>query len=179
MKKKFTRFFVILAAVICQTGISPLFVHSQSYHRLIRTNTYWDEFHTDVFCYSYIHRIFFTGNDTIIDGISYSILRQFPFESVNPSYLCPPFFIDNVSYPSFYSIREDTIARKVYIYASGFTPHDQLLYDFSLHVGDTLHSDYNGLNTLVLASIDSIVLNNGEVRKKFTFMEIKTLSGTI
>jgi hypothetical protein len=169
MKMKFTRFVVILATVICQTGISPLLVYSQSYHKLIRTNTYWDNYFTDVMCYSNIDRIFFTGSDTIISGISYKMSRQFPFAAVYQGPLCPPFVIDTISFSTFSFIREDTIARKVYIYASEYSQPDQLLYDFSLKVGDTLKSEYNGDDTFIVTAIDTVTLNDGEFRKKFIF----------
>jgi hypothetical protein len=164
MKKKFTKFIIILVAVVCQTGISPLFVHSQSYHKLIRTNTYWDNYITDVMCYSTIDRVFFTGYDTVIGGISYKMSREYPFAPVNQGPLCPPFIINNISYPTYTFIREDTTARRVYINLSG---SDQLLYDFSLQVGDTLHSEYNG--NPVVTAIDTVTLNDGEFRKRFSF----------
>ena len=66
-------------------------------------------------------------------------------------------------------IREDTAAREVYVFDESLNPHDQLLYDFSLNVGDTLHSQYNGNGTLVLTSIENITLNDGAVRKSLTF----------
>ena len=167
MKMRFIRLIVILAAMICQTGISPLLVYSQSYHKLIRTNTYWDNYFTDVMCYSNIDRIFFTGSDTIISGISYKMSRQFPFAAVYQGPLCPPFVIDTISFSTYSFIREDTIVRKVYIYTSEYSQPDQLLYDFSLQVGDTLHSEYNG--NPVVTAIDTVTLNDGEFRKRFSF----------
>src|ERR1035438_1738336 len=176
MKKRFTKFFVILAAMICQTGISPSIVHSQNYHKLIRTNTYWDDYvmsDEPIFggCYSTADRIYFTGNDTVINGFTYQISREYPFSGYNPvpNVMCPPLVVNNESYPTGSFIREDTVARKVYIYVSGGTPPDQLLYDFSLQIGDTLKSEYNGGGTFIVTAIDTVTLNDGEFREKFIF----------
>lgn len=176
MKKKFTKFFVILVAVICQTGICPLFVYSQSYHKLIRTNTYWDNYiisDEPIFssCYAYANRIYFTGNDTVINGFTYQISREYPFSGYNPvpDVMCPPLVVNDESYPTGSFIREDTVTRKVYIYVSGWTPPDQLLYDFSLQIGDTLKSEYNGGGNFIVTAIDTVTLNDGELRKEFIF----------
>ncbi len=43
-----------------------------------------------------------------------------------------------------------------------------LLYDFSLNVGDTLHSEYAGMGTdLIVMDIELVELINGEERRKF------------
>src|ERR1039457_1019146 len=146
--------------------------HSQSYHKLIRTNTYWDVYDLGFMYYNSISRIYYTGNDTVIDGNVYKLSRYYPFEPANPPNFIPPFVIDTNSSPAGFLTREDTIMKKVYIYCPDLTPKDQLFYDFSLAVGDTLQSDYNidqcG-NRLVLTSIDSVFLNNGEKRRRFNF----------
>jgi hypothetical protein len=145
---------------------------SQNYHELIRTNTYWDVFALGFFYYDAIDRIYFTGNDTIIEGKVYNLSRQYPFEQVNLGWFIPPFVIDTISIPTNIFVREDNIEKKVYIYDPYLTPTDQLLYDFSLSVGDTLNSDYNlgplG-SPIVLMTIDSVTLQNGEKRKEFIF----------
>jgi hypothetical protein len=66
-------------------------------------------------------------------------------------------------------MREDTITRKVYVYDELENPHDQIFYDFSLEVGDTLHSLINGNNTFVVSSIENVTLQNGEIRRMFIF----------
>lgn len=169
MKKNYIQLLILMALGICQVGFSPMFIKAQTYHKLIRVNTYWDNYYTSIPCYTYIHRIYFTGNDTIIGGQTYNKSRQFNFESVNPGSLCPPFVIDNVSYSTGIYIREDTVARKVFTYDNYFTQPDQLFYDFSLEVGDTLHSLINGNNTFVVSSIENVTLHNGEIRRMFIF----------
>jgi hypothetical protein len=157
---------------ICQIEFSPVFIQAQSYHKLIRTNTYWDNYiiESPVWCYASIHRIYFTGTDTTIGGVSYNKSRQYDFESIyQPGPLCPPFIIDNVSNSTGVFIREDTVTRKVYVYDEFENQHDQLFYDFSLEIGDTLHSLINGNNLFVVSSIENVTLQNGEVRKMFVF----------
>jgi len=83
-------------------------------------------------------------------------------------------------------IREDSLKRVYYYTIEPFCPNDTiseyLLYDFSLEVGDTLNlfmpdhdtnpclSPYLDKTTQVVA-IDSIVLANGEYRKRFMFAD--------
>ncbi len=171
MKIKTIPFALFVLSGICLAGMFPGFVRAQAYHKLIRTNTYWDDYHMDpIFCYEYVDRIFFTSDDTIIGGISYTKSRQFTFiQVIQPGPYCPPFVVDTISHSTSVYIREDTIAKKVYFYTEGFDPPDQLLYDFTIIVGDTLNSLYNGNRTLVVTSIADVILNNGEVRKKYSF----------
>jgi hypothetical protein len=146
--------------------------YSQPYHKLIRINTYWDicNIVEPAFCYTSANRIYFTGQDTIPDTTLYQISAQFPFQQINPGPFCPPFQILNSSYDTYYYMREDTLARKVYCSYGG--PYNELLiYDFSLNVGDTLQSPYYSQWSypLICTSIENITLQNGEVRKKFNF----------
>lgn len=153
-------------------AIMAINANSQNYHKLIRTNKFWDVYSLGWYDYNAIDKIFFTGNDTIIEGNAYQLSRQYPYEPVNPGYLIPPFFIDTNSIKTNEFLREDTVMKKVYIYDPYLTPTDQLLYDFSLSIGDTLKSDYNKGkfgDYLVLTSIDSVTLLNGEIRKRFIF----------
>jgi hypothetical protein len=143
--------------------------YTQNYNKLLRINTYWDDHfisYPNIGCYNYAHRKYIDNQDTIIDGHTYIIIKAYPFHSQNPLF-CPPFTIDTISYPTYYYLREDTIAKKVYI---NFNEGDQILYDFSLLPGDTLHSTYTGYGTeLILDTIVNISLLNGEIRKKFVF----------
>jgi hypothetical protein len=162
------------------------FAYSQTYHKLIRTNTYWDNFrYSDVpifnSCYAYAARIYFTGSDTIINGLSYNKSNGYNFTGEIPmqGVICPPLAIENTSLSTNIFVREDTVAKRVYIYDENYTPHEQLLYDFSLQIGDTLHSNYNGNNSLVVTNIDSVTLTNGEIRKRISFQGLPTLSNYI
>jgi hypothetical protein len=170
MKKNYIKLLILMALGICQVGFSPVLIKAQNYHKLIRTNTYWDNYYTSLNCYTFIHRIYFTGNDTVIGGHTYNQSRQYYFESIyQPGPLCPPFIIDNVSYSTSIYIREDTVAKKVFIYDNSFTQPDQLLYDFTLENGDTLHSLYNGNDSFVVSSIENVTLLDGEIRRMFIF----------
>jgi hypothetical protein len=148
--------------------------YSQSYNKLISTDKYWDVY-TRVnpdWCATWANRIYFTGADTVIDGFVYKISKQYFFQQVIiPGPFCPPYVIMNTAYNTQQYIREDTIAKKVYIYCTEcYPPVDDLFYDFSLNIGDTLHSFFAGLgSTLVCTSIQNFTLQNGSVRKKFNF----------
>ncbi|MEI7982421.1 MAG: T9SS type A sorting domain-containing protein [Bacteroidota bacterium] len=155
-------------------GMLSSFAFPQSYHKLIRTNTHWDNYYTNVpeWCYTGARRIFFTNQDTLINGFTYKISKLNPIKQVNPGLFCPPFIVDTLEYFTDQFLREDTVARKVYIYSPSGGPggSDQLFYDFSLLPGDTLQSPYTGNGApLILDSIITIVLNNGETRKEFSF----------
>jgi hypothetical protein len=149
-------------------------IYPQEYHKLIRLNTCWDHWHitSPQWWYDYIWKIYFIQNDTVLEGKTYKISRYYPYEPVNPPLLIPPFVIDTVSQPTNIFLREDTLERKVYRYFEELSPKDQLIYDFSLSVGDTLHSDaivdcFNA--SVIVQYIDTVILLNGEHRKRFHF----------
>jgi len=153
-------------------GMLASLVFPQSYHKLIRTNTNWDNYFTTLpeMCYTSANRIFFTNQDTVINGFTYKISKSQTYMQVNPGPFCPPFVIDTAEYFTSEFLREDTVAKKVYIYTPNGGGSDQLFYDFSLLPGDTLKSGYTGAGmTLVLDTIVNVVLNNGETRKEFNF----------
>ncbi len=145
---------------------------SQSYHPVIKKNKYWDQCYTVVGgCYTSAARYEFIDGETYIDGVAYRNSNYYLFLGTPGPYasLCPPYSISND--PNvFAKMREDTLAKKVFIYDYNSTPKDQLLYDFTLNVGDTLQSTYAGEGTiLVLYSIETVSLANGESRRKFCF----------
>lgn len=146
-----------------------LISNSQSYHPLIRSNTYWDELHCDgtqICGFTGGDRYFFEG-DTIFNSTKYNILRSYHILSYYGSPFCPPFFVDTTPYNSGIFMREDTISRKVYIYGP-CDNNDCLLFDFSLNVGDSLISTYaTDGDTLTVDSISMFTLNTGELRKIF------------
>jgi len=147
-------------------------VIGQTYHPLIRPNTFWDEVHGDgsLFCLaSGGDRYYFQG-DTIILGNQYKQIRAFPMVDIynSPGMICWPYYVDvNTNYLSFGLLREDTIAKKVYVFDLGNNA-DDLLYDFNLTIGDTLHSAYAGMgNDLVIVNKSDTTLLNGAIRKVF------------
>ena len=146
---------------------------AQPYHKLIRTGASWDcswayDPYGGIGCATTINRIFFTGADTVLEGITYKISYAFPMHSEPPNDgKCPPYAVSPVSGDYQHYIREDTVARKVYIYYPIFWyPSDQVLYDFSLQPGDSLRSTYQG--TEVVTSVDSVQIATGEYQKRFT-----------
>jgi len=150
-------------------GMLTSIAFSQGYHKLIRTNTYWDEYTIILpeICYSYANRVFFTNQDTVINGLTYKISKTQQILQVNPGPFCPPFIIDTVAYTGAL-LREDTMAKRVYINSVETGGTDELLYDFSLHQGDTLKSNYlGGGDIIIIDTVEDLLLNNGETRKTF------------
>jgi hypothetical protein len=147
--------------------------YSQDYHKLIRTGAYWDQYTVVLpeWCYTTITRYSFTNIDTVLGGHTYRINKCYPFKAISSWPMCPPFVIDTISFISGSFFREDTINRKVYKYCPDCQQKDELFYDFSLSVGDTLKSEEQTLygEPLVLTSIDTVTLLNGEKRKQYGF----------
>ena len=99
----------------------------------------------------------FSG-DTLIDNISYKkLMHTFDSSLVNDWHRSNIF------------MREDSLHR-VYKY----TPlNEVLIYDFSLQLGDTFAvTDHIIPNScfLVVKRVDSVVMNNGELRKRISFL---------
>lgn len=141
----------------------------EPYHPLIQPNKTWDEYYTILpsICYSWGDRVFFADRDTVVNGLTYKICLSQPLIQVYPGPFCPPFNVDSTAYFAVL-MREDTLTRRVYINCAQTGGLDDLLYDFSLSPGDTLHSDYLGYGeTIVIQAIEYETLNNGETRKKF------------
>lgn len=155
--------------LIC--GLSTLIAFPQSYHKLIRTNTYWDGYNViepEFFCYTSAERIFFIDQDTTINGRTYQLSKFQNIISLNPNGFCPPLAVEPTLYSTPYFLREDTISKKVFIYTPDNGGIDQLFYDFSLNPGDTLQTTYYS-EIYILDSIGTFYLNDGEARKIFWF----------
>ncbi len=99
-----------------------------------------------------------------MNGKTYHKLTSF-----NPNYLLHPKGIIG-------GLREDN--GKVYI---KYTNSDEsLLYDFTLNVGDTVHSIAHfssSMNPLIITKIETIQLLNGENRKLFKFDNLSYIEG--
>ena len=142
---------------------------SQNYHPLIKPNKYWDVmlYDNSICGYGGGGRSFFDGSDTIINTQTYQIIKGYPIISLNQGPYCPPFAVDSsiVGTNNYYFIREDTIAQKVYIFETQSNTED-LLYDFTLTVGDTLQSQYAGMGMqLVVVYVSTDTLLSGDARK--------------
>jgi hypothetical protein len=150
------------------------------YHPLIRPDIYWDVMNGDAheWCnYNSGNRYAFLG-DTTIAGNNYKLIAANPIISLSTSppapagAYCPPFAAktsDTLNQMSgYYSVllREDTVAKKVFVYEPGYG--DTLLYDFSLSDGDTLRSVSSaGPYALAVDSVRSVPLIGGAIRKIF------------
>jgi hypothetical protein len=117
---------------------------AQSYHQLLDTTTIWT-----VEYYDYI---------------SLPPIR----EQINYRYI-GDIILDSFTYKDFGNgaiLREDTIARKVYLRNESYINNECLLYNFAAEKGDTV--DACNLQ-IFIDSVSTIVLNNSEVRKIFYY----------
>jgi hypothetical protein len=167
-------FAVIIFSMLSFSSIS------QVYHPVLELNKYWDQSDEDGYspCSFDPRRYLFIQKDSIINGHNYQLCKSYYLHGIpGPGTMtCPPFVVDT-NYSIDYWLREDTIARKVYIYDYfGVPTTDQLLYDFTLEVGDTLKSYYACWGCqgypLILSAIEIVTLHNGETRKKYIFNEV-------
>jgi hypothetical protein len=158
--------------ILCILLMPMLFgqgVKGQGYHKLLQYNVDWDVLTANPsinpFC-NYVggYRHFISG-DTTIQGNDYKIIHGIIIIAPEPGPFCPPFYVSNDTVSGTSYIREDTIAKKVFVYDT--FEGDMLLYDFSLSVGDTLFSFYNYCGNLIVDSIGTITLFNSEIRNIF------------
>jgi len=170
MKKIVSLLLFLLAMIIHES-------QAQSYHPVIRTNKFWDVVNnfdngSPCMCHCSGLRYFYTGDDTIIENVEYAIFKASPLRSAYGSAgpFCPPYYADTLSGLSGIFLHEDSFAQKVFIYDC-YSHQDYLLYDFSLEAGDTLVSGYTtGSRPAIVQSIENITLNNGDIVKKFNFV---------
>ncbi len=162
---KTTKFlFILLLPMLFVQGVK-----GQGYHKLLQYNVDWDVLTANPsinpFC-NYVggYRHFISG-DTTIQGNDYKIIHGIIIISSEPAPFCPPFYVSNDTVFRIGYIREDTIAKKVFVYDT--FEGDMLLYDFSLSVDDTLFSFYNFCGDLIVDSIGTITLFNSEIRNIF------------
>lgn len=161
-----------IIVLFCMNG------YTQSYHKLIRENVYWDEatFLGSAICsYDNIKRVEFS-TDTTIGSHSYKKMIEYNFYNLEPGPFCPPFAIDTVANNSSVFLREDSINQKVYITNSSIAPAEHLLFDFSLEVGDTFVNTYGVSAIYLVVKTDSFQLFSGEYRKRIAL--IKTTDNT-
>lgn len=148
------------------------FAISQSYHKFIEGNKKWWINYTcdnQGGCNKQFDKglLYYFEGDTIINSISYSILKS----KVVWSSLIPIGTTNNVGY-----YREDSVNQKVYIYYFGnsinkINNREVLLFDYNLKVGDSFNSINrcsDAMNSLTLTKIDTISTTNVNLRK-FTF----------
>lgn len=137
----------ILFFLICQS-INNL--HAQ---HITNQNNSWNV----VECINFVgcHTLnFYIGEDTVINDKVYKAFHQ-----SNPLLSSSAFQIPD-------AIREDSLKR-VYFYFSD-SDREFLYYDFSLQAGDTayIERDDHFMLSFIVGEVDSIVLENGEKRKR-------------
>jgi len=162
MKKLATLFLAILISTF-------QFINAQEYHPLIEEGKTWD----DVACWFCVvcpdeaQRYFYTGEDSLINGLVYSKIGSYDFISDSDSDICPPYAVDTLPNTGFRYLHEDVDSRKVYLLDNS---QPVLLYDFSLEVGDTFVSDRVTFDyEFKVIEIDEVELLNGETRKRWLF----------
>lgn len=104
-------------------------------------------------------------HDALINSITYKILEQGPNVSTVPGCFGPAGPVATL----LGGLRQDTVARKVY-FLDGFVT-EELLFDYTLQVGDTLKG-YLTLNsgyvTSIVQSIDSLLIGT-EYHRRLSF----------
>lgn len=139
---------------------------AQNYYPLVRPNLVWQVMHgyTATICFfEYGEQNYFQG-DTLVSGYTYQKIYFNPIISLIGNPFCPPYAVSGTSQACCGLMREDTIARKVFMYNYN-NNSDELLYDFNLVAGDTLNS-ISGM-WLIVDSVSTISLPNIGVRKIF------------
>ncbi len=137
------------------------------YHPMLVEGRSWDVFQVPAehpICHYESAGNYSLHGDSLLGGLIYKKLVYHIIRS-NPEFpFCGGFYRDTgVSYFSAL-LREDTLARKVYRWNPDNNPGDEVLYDFSLQAGDTLHYPFQSYPIL---SVTDWVLANGEQRKAF------------
>lgn len=149
--------------------LTPIAAICQTYHPLIRANTYWDVHHGDgsqICNVSGGDQYYFEG-DTVIMGIEYAIVRSHPIISLLPVPYCPPFVVDSTTSSIKAFMREDTTSRTVHVFDTN-NQSDELLFHFGLQAGDVLNSTYAGQGaTLMVDSVGTTILLDGAERNIF------------
>ncbi len=104
-------------------------------------------------CYNCEYKYYFSG-DTIINSTLYKKLRRSTLEQG---------YIFTDEYEG--GLRQDSISKKVW-FVGGYLPVEELLYDYSLDLGDTISSKLG--NDWVIFSVDSVLVGN-EFHKRMNY----------
>lgn len=120
--------------------INALPTNAQTYYKFLN-NSSWCESQNDGFGQPIYYFLYNQANDTVINSLTYAKILV-------------------IGGGATFYVREDTIAKKVYVFNQGDLA-EAILYDFSLHVGDTLFAKWagsgGGVKTkLILRTIDTV-----------------------
>lgn len=166
---------LLFASVIVLSSAEG-FAQTNVYHPFPEDSAVWT---TDLlsqgclgYCYS---KVYTMKGDTVMNSISYNkiYVRDVKFFYNGP----PPFpaGYTSLSAEVFWAgLRQDSLAKKVYIIRSGWSS-DTLLYDFNLSIGDTIPQTalINGMYAQwqTVIAIDSVLIN-GKYHKRYKFNNI-------
>jgi len=158
--------------------LSLYFLSAQNYHPLLEKGKTWNVFYWQNTCF--VNPCggtqYSLGGDTIIQGIEYKKIVQKSIIALEEPVFYLPFGLSkDSSIISF--MREDTLNKKVYaIHNDGYEESKEFLaYNFNLQLGDSLVIPYLDSSFLILDTIKSIVLTNGEYRKIYLFKDYGNL----
>ncbi len=127
--------------------------YSQAYRPLPQSDAKWCIIYNNhimpppPWWYTNYWETYYAG-DTLIQDVSYIKIFKTEYDI-----FCLQQIIAGPDYIG--AIRDDTISRKVYLVPPG-QENEELIYDFSLHAGDTLYSYLNYYEPIVIDNTDSV-----------------------
>ena len=136
----------LFTALLCLNATK---IKAQSYHKFLNQSSWYQSVNPGFgFPISYFY--YNQTNDTVINSTIYSKIIA----------------LGNT--PNLFFVREDTIAKKVFILADTVNAPEVILYDYSLHLGDTLYAKHGwgAGHKLIVKTIDSVTTLVG-YRKRF------------
>lgn len=159
---------ILLGSIICKN------VTAQNYVPLMDTSATWMQYYgvtyDGVLGAGIFYRYYF-GSDTLLnDNLYRKLQRQYQGyhdEEDSHGYIYRVW--DAVGYEMFGYLKEDTLNEKVFLRLNSATDTiEYLLYDFSLHEGDTLPISYNQPDVYLTNYVDVLdsVLIGGQFRKR-------------
>jgi hypothetical protein len=148
----FILLFCITQSNNAQTNVYHPFPDSSAFWN---EEAHWSNGTTNI----YNPEIEFFGGDTTISAVHYKKIIANGYE-YGPSICC------NYTNKYLGALREDTLQKKVFFHPIASTASETVIYDFSLHVGDTLAPSYISQANNYVSSIDSILIG-ASYRKKF------------
>ncbi|MEP7265265.1 MAG: T9SS type A sorting domain-containing protein [Bacteroidota bacterium] len=122
------------------------FNSNAQYHPMLRPGMKWDVMHGDgtILCFYYSgEEYYLDGDDTLITGTIYQLMKVYTVQSVLANPWCGPYYVDTTMTGIFAYLREDTTEQRVYRYFPADSS-EKILYDFSLQQGDTFVTVING-----------------------------------
>ncbi len=125
-----------------------------------------------------------TAQQIVVEGKQWNMMTLPSFSPDSSSYSIKfegEVILDSLTYKKVYNsfdpdgidwnessnlVREDTVNKQVWTRAGSFG-EERLVYDFGLEIGDTLLYDNAEMCPITLLGIDSVMISNGELRKRW------------